>query len=62
MNTNGWSNESKQELKRRYLEQANQAKDRMAMIAQELEEAGFHRKAQSAMTIVYQIEAWQHRN
>lgn len=62
MNTNGWSNESKQELKRRYLEQANQAKDRIAMIAMELEDAGFKRKAKSAWTLVHQIETWQNRD
>lgn len=49
------------EEKRRILEDANQAKDRLADIAQRLEEAGYHRKAQSAMTLVYQIEAWQNR-
>jgi len=50
------------EEKRRILEEANQAKDRLADIAYKLEEAGFHRKAQSAMRLVYEIEAWQNRD
>lgn len=40
---------------------ANEAKDRLAQIAEELEEAGCTRKAGSCMTLVYRIEEWQNR-
>lgn len=45
----------------RILEEANQAKDRLASIAEKLEAIGKHRKAQSAMNLVYKIEEWQNR-
>lgn len=41
------------------LSEANQAKERLAQIADELEELGYTRKARSCMTLVYKIEAWQ---
>ena len=41
---------------------ANDAKDRLASLAEKLEAAGYDRKAKSCMTLVYQIEAWQNRN
>lgn len=44
------------------MEMANEAKDRLADIAEKLEEAGYIRKARSAMNLVYMIEAWQNRN
>ena len=50
------------EEKRRIIDEANQAKDRMAEIAYKLEAAGFKRKAKSAMSIVYKIEEWQNSN
>lgn len=43
------------------LNEANQAKDRLARLAEKLEENGYHRKAKSCMTLVYQIEEWQNR-
>lgn len=52
---------NKEELDK-ILEEANQAKHRLDEIAQKLEEAGYHRKAKSCMTIVYRIEEWQNRN
>lgn len=44
------------------IDMANQAKDRLAEIADRLEEAGYIRKARSCMTLVYLIEEWQNRN
>lgn len=46
----------------RCMNDANEAKDRLAEIAERLEEAGFIRKAKSAMNLVYLIEKWQNRN
>ena len=46
----------------RCMDMANEAKDRLADIAERLEEAGYTRKAKSAMTLVYLIEEWQNRN
>lgn len=46
----------------RLMDAANEAKDRLAWIAEELEEAGYRRKAKSCMTLVYMIEAWQNRH
>lgn len=43
------------------MEDANEAKDCLANIASALESAGYHRKAKSAMTLVYAIEEWQNR-
>lgn len=43
----------------RLLNEANEAKDRLARLANRLEEAGYLRKAQSCMTLVYKIEEWQ---
>lgn len=45
----------------RAIDEANSVKYRMWEIAEKLDEAGFHRKAQSARRFVYEIEAWQHR-
>lgn len=47
---------------RRLVMEANDAKDRLTRIADKLEEAGYHRKAKSCMTLVYAIETWQRRN
>ena len=46
----------------RCMEMANEAKDRIADIAERLERAGYTRKAKSAMNLVYAIETWQNRN
>ena len=46
----------------RCVNDANEAKRRLAEIAARLEEAGYTRKAKSAMTLVYLIEEWQNRN
>ena len=46
----------------RLLNEANEAKNRLANLAYKLEEAGYNRKAKSCMTLVYQIEEWQNRN
>lgn len=54
--------EKNREEFKRCMDMANQAKDRLAEIAERLEEAGFMRKARSAMNLVYEIEAWQNRN
>ena len=45
----------------RLLNEANAAKDRLARLAEKLDEAGYHRKAKSCMTLVYSIEEWQNR-
>ena len=45
----------------RLIEEANQAKDRLASIAEKLEEGGYIRKSKSCMTLVYYIEEWQRR-
>ena len=41
---------------------ANEAKDRLADIAERLEASGYIRKAKSCMNLVYLIEEWQNRN
>ena len=46
----------------RCMEMANEAKDRLADIAERLEESGYIRKARSCMNLVYRIEEWQNRN
>ena len=46
---------------RRLLLEANEAKERLARIAERLDEAGYNRKAKSCMTLVYKIEDWQHK-
>lgn len=51
-----------EEEKRRALSEANEAKNRLAQIANKLEELGYARKAKSCMTLVYQIEEWQNRS
>ena len=43
------------------LYRANVAKDRLYRVAEDLREAGFDRKADSCMTLVYKIEEWQNR-
>lgn len=45
----------------RILLEANEAKDRLARIAEKLENAGCVRKARSCMNLVYKIEEWQNR-
>ena len=45
----------------RCMEMANEAKDRLADIAERLENAGFERKAKSCMNLIFAIEAWQNR-
>ena len=50
-----------QETLNRLLTEANEAKERLARIAEKLEEAGYNRKASSCMTLVYRIEEWQRR-
>lgn len=46
---------------RRILAEANEAKDRLYRIHHKLEALGKHRKAQSAMALVWKIEEWQNR-
>lgn len=46
----------------RCMDMANAAKDRIAEIAERLENAGYTRKAKSAMTLVFKIEEWQNTN
>ena len=43
------------------LTEANAAKERLAVVAEKLEMAGYSRKAKSCMTLVYKIEEWQNR-
>ena len=43
------------------MNEANEAKDRLARLADKLEKAGYTRKASSCMTLVYKIEEWQNR-
>ena len=43
------------------VDMANEAKDRLAEIADRLEDAGYIRKAKSCMNLVYAIEKWQNR-
>lgn len=47
---------------RRIINEANEAKERLAAIAEKLEEAGKIRKAKSCMTLVYKIEEWQRKS
>lgn len=49
----------KEQEYRRLLLEANEAKERLARIADKLDEMGKHQKAKSCMTLVYKIEAWQ---
>ena len=51
---------SEAEIKR-LIGEANEAKERLYQISERLEELGQHRKAKSAMTLVYSIEEWQNR-
>jgi hypothetical protein len=53
-------NEREREFER-VLNEANEAKDRLARVAEKLEEMGYVRKARSAMRLVCEIEAWQNR-
>ena len=46
---------------KKILADVNAAKERLAQVAEKLEEAGFIRKAKSCMSLVYQIEEWQNR-
>lgn len=41
--------------------EANEAKERLARIAEKLMQEGYIRKAKSCMTLVYNIEEWQRR-
>lgn len=45
----------------RLIDAANEAKDRLAAIAAELETLGKKRKANSLMNLVYRIEEWQNK-
>lgn len=45
----------------RAIAEANEAKDRLARVADKLEELGASRKAKSCMSLVYSIEEWQNR-
>lgn len=45
----------------RVMNEANEAKDRLASIAEKLEAMGYRRKAKSAWTLVGRIEEWQNR-
>lgn len=46
---------------KRIISQANEAKDRLYHIVEQLESLGYTRKAHSGMTLIYQIEEWQNR-
>ena len=48
--------------KRRLILEANEAKERLARIAEKLEAQGYTRKARSCMNLVYRIEEWQARD
>ena len=43
----------------RLINEANEAKERLARLSEKLEEAGYIRKSKSCMTLVYEIEEWQ---
>ena len=45
----------------RLLAEADAAKNRLVQVAEKLNEAGYGRKAESCMTLVYRIEEWQSR-
>ena len=46
-------------IKERLTDRATVAKDRLIEIMDELENEGFHRKAQSLGTIIEKLERWQ---
>ena len=50
---------NKEDEYRRVINEANEAKDRLYRIANQLEELGYTRKAKSLMTLIYKIETWQ---
>ena len=50
---------NKEDEYRRVINEANEAKDRLYRIANQLEELGYNRKAKSLMTLIYKIETWQ---
>lgn len=52
---------TKEAEKERIIMEANQAKERLAQVAEKLDSLGYSRKAKSCMTIVYRIEEWQNR-
>lgn len=52
---------SKDQEYERILSEANQAKDRLYNVAEQLREIGKIRKANSLMTLIYNIEEWQNR-
>lgn len=47
--------------KEQVLLMANEAKDRLYEVINKLEELGYSRKAQSGMSLIYEIEKWQNR-
>ena len=51
---------NEQEYKR-IINEANEAKDRLYQVANELEQLGYIRKAKSCMTLIYKIEEWQNK-
>lgn len=53
------SKEERRDEFERIISEANEAKDRLARVADKLEELGYTRKAKACMTLVYKIEAWQ---
>ncbi len=56
------TNKKNEEAYRRLItNEANKAKESLARLSYELDELGYHRKAASAMTLVYRIEEWQNR-
>ena len=46
---------------RRIINEANEAKDRLYQVANELEQLGYIRKAKSCMILIYKIEEWQNK-
>lgn len=50
---------NKEDEYKRVINEANEAKDRLYRIANQLEELGYNRKAKSLMTLIYKIETWQ---
>lgn len=55
------TNEEKQSEIARLKMEANVAKGRLGDIASRLEELGAIRESKSLMTLIYKIEAWQHK-
>lgn len=45
----------------RLINEANEAKERLARLAEKLIEAGFIRKGKSLLTLAYKVEEWQQK-